>query len=213
MKKHFRKPILILPVALVVFGLSGCGEKSSIMKDPSLDKLQKTEREEAGARVQDKNKEGVIVTDVHKKNNDEKDGGTRGDEVDYFIPELGINIKVSPELKNELIYEYRSKIKLPMGGEGHVAFFSTKEINKINGKCIGSLGSIVKVDGDNGDYEKDFSSMPGFKEFNDFFIFYQGPQAPCTVGSNGDRNDFYSVEKPLLDEFYNLITQSKERRE
>lgn len=97
----------------------------------------------------------------------------------YEIPELGIKFLVKQGIKESLIYK-------PTKNSSVV--FSTKELSKIyncglNQSASVPLVLIEKIKGKPDDYEwKDYYMARHPKQFNGFFVIYNGPQSVYATG-------------------------------
>lgn len=110
----------------------------------------------------------------------------------YFeIKELGVKFLVSKDIKDDLIYKYDSK---------NGAYLSAKSLVSIDAGCSaenGPLGAISKIEGTPESVDKNaeyyLARKNAIKQFDGFFIFFEGPQAICALNKkNIDQADDYS---------------------
>lgn len=114
----------------------------------------------------------------------------------YEIPELGISFKTDRELADDLVYFYPNK------GKNASVTFSSIKLEKLGADCgreSGPLGIISKIEGKVSDHNTNkWNYFDGklTKQFNDFFIFYSGPQAIC--GNSPEQWNNFFEENPKL---------------
>lgn len=97
------------------------------------------------------------------------------------VRELGFKIPIDSSIINDVNYKIKDRT---------IAYFSTKTLNNISKYCEdGAGGAISKVLGTPlkptiGDPEYYKARMSNIKQFDGFFLFFSGPQAPCTKDNN-----------------------------
>ena len=129
----------------------------------------------------------------------------------YEIPELGIEFKVSESNENDLIYYYKDW----ENGNG-TAYFSTKTLENFDKNCSpekGSpLGTITKKIGIVDKKDIYFASRNPL-QFEDFFLFFEGPQASCVNNKETKKGsesiEFKEKKKFDLSNFYKTVREIK----
>jgi len=126
----------------------------------------------------------------------------------YYVPELGIKFPVKKVVKDDLIYKYRR-----LEDKAEVISFSSNTLSQIPycGVEDSPLGVLVKLKGKPADYsDRVYYEARNPKQFNDFFIIYNGPQAVCASEDRIDELDKYFDEHP---EFKGWIVEALEGAE
>lgn len=106
-----------------------------------------------------------------------------GEGVYFEVKEFGIKFLVDKDLKNDLTYSVYTPD--PADPTHVVAKFSTKSLAQADSSCSaesGSIGSIYKIRGMTDKVDGGFfaGKKESVKQFQDFFVAFQRPQAPCT---------------------------------
>ena len=105
-------------------------------------------------------------------------GCETGNKVYFEIKELGIKFLVDSSIKNDLIYKFNS--------ENNVAYLSAKSLVAMDAGCTAEnapLAAISKTKGTPEIDDKVFyaARKDSIKQFNGFFVYFSGPQAPCAL--------------------------------
>jgi len=168
------------------------------------------EEQEAYAKMieEERQKEREAIQELYT-NADEKI--KTGELVWYDIPELGVRFKVSPEVKNELVYKNVTLSRgLEEGESGKTALvsFSTKTLESISESCSaedGPVGVISRRVGPPSNPIAPCGSGQKIKEFSGGYFCYTHSQALCTWTDE----DYEEYERePVMK--YNHIFTSEE---
>lgn len=107
----------------------------------------------------------------------------------YFdVPELGVKFLIDKNIKDDLIYKYYTGTA--SNSLGYVSF-STKSLIELDSACsskvsVAPLGILLKNKGKfNALSHSDGLNMnkADYKQFDDYYIIYNSPQAPCSENS------------------------------
>lgn len=111
----------------------------------------------------------------------------------YEIPEIKIKFKVNKEVAEELVYNFKGE------NDFGSVLFSSKGLSKIPGCGVeqGPLSALSKIKGNPYDYaDTDYYVSRKPKQFDNFFIIYNGPQAVCATGDYVKKWNEYFEKNP-----------------
>ena len=143
MKLHSKKSTLVLLVILVTCGLTGCGKK--VLEEGRQEVRQLENQPESQEAVEPE------AAQEQPKGNQRVDYDSLTEEeksnlVWYEIPEMGIKFKVTPEMKEELVYVYEGEEDILWGdkkGMTKKASLSGRTImDELNGECSVEYGHV-----------------------------------------------------------------------
>ena len=132
---------------------------------------------------------------VQQVNNDDQLQNPESELVWYEIPELGIRFKVEKDMKDELVYQFVGETMAtnsngkPAGKIKSIGFSTKTLINldsKYCGPINGPIGGLSEYKGkiDQYDWLKNFKGA--MRQFENFVITYEGPQASCSADYAND---------------------------
>jgi hypothetical protein len=131
-----------------------------------------------------------------------------GELVWYDIPELNVRFKVSPEVKDELVYENVTLSRgLEEGESGKMALvsFSTKTLESISESCSAGDGPVGVISRRVGTPTNPVAPCGGgykVKEFPSGYFCYTHSQSSCT----NTPEQYNEQVKPIVDKYNQLFT-------
>lgn len=135
-------------------------------------------------------------------NNDKQNQDSNETEmVWYEIPELKIRFKVDKIVADDLIYKYEK-----INNNLESISFSSNGLSAISGCGVenGPLGSFDKLKGKPSDYNDNvYYTSRNPKQYDKFFIIYNGPQSVCAVKDNMKNWEEYFAKNPKFREWIN----------
>lgn len=139
-------------------------------------------------------------TDVRQERARKEKSNINQDKVElvwYNIPELKIKFEIDKVIADDLVYKYKGDSFTSKNGS---VFFSSKKLSVIPGCGVskGPLGALFKLSDKPNDYaDKDYFLAREYrKQFNKFFVIYEGPQAVCASREDVKKWEKYFNDNP-----------------